>query len=151
MFVKNIIESIKIWPPFSPWNGQQDHLKIIKSGGCWSYVGMNGGEQLISLNGDLDPSTPGCWWKHTIVHEFIHAFGFAHEQQRPDRDDYVKVIWQNIPEFFLKLGDSVEYSLLRTSAVDSYRGRVGESYHFLEAESLTDTNDDAKNIYPTRL
>ena len=59
---------------------------------------MNGGEQLISLNGDLDPSTPGCWWKHTIVHEFIHAFGFAHEQQRPDRDDYVKVIWQNIPE-----------------------------------------------------
>ena len=89
---------IKIWPPFSPWNGQQDHLKIIKSGGCWSYVGMNGGEQFISLNGDLDPSTPGCWWKHTIVHEFIHAFGFSHEHERPDRDDYVKVIWQNIPE-----------------------------------------------------
>ena len=40
----------------------------------------------------------GCWWEDTVVHEFIHAFGFAHEQQRPDRDDYVKVIWQNIPE-----------------------------------------------------
>ena len=38
----------------------------------------------------------GCWWEDTVVHEFIHAFGFHHEQVRPDRDDYVKIIYANI-------------------------------------------------------
>ena len=38
----------------------------------------------------------GCWWKDTVVHEFIHAFGFHHEQVRPDRDNYVEIIYANI-------------------------------------------------------
>ena len=40
----------------------------------------------------------GCWWEDTVVHEFIHAFGFHHEQVRPDRDNYVEIIYENIPE-----------------------------------------------------
>ena len=46
------------------------------------------------MNGFVDN---GCWWADTIVHEFIHALGFHHEQVRPDRDNFVEIIYGNIP------------------------------------------------------
>ena len=40
-----------------------------------------------------------CFTDSLIVHEFLHAFGFLHEHQRPDRDWYVEIVWPNILEW----------------------------------------------------
>jgi hypothetical protein len=50
------------------------------------------GAQIMSLR------ISGCLVKAVIAHEFMHALGFWHEQSRADRDDYIEVIEDNIPE-----------------------------------------------------
>jgi len=58
--------------------------------GCWSYVGMRGGKQPISLGRECDVGS--------VIHEIGHAVGLWHEQSREDRDLYVHVNWDNIQD-----------------------------------------------------
>ncbi|XP_031568759.1 MAM and LDL-receptor class A domain-containing protein 2-like [Actinia tenebrosa] len=67
-------------------------VKFVKGDGCFSSVGKKywtEGFQVLSLGG-------GCYSKGTIQHEMLHASGFWHEQSRPDRNQYVEVLWENI-------------------------------------------------------
>ena len=61
-----------------------DFVTIQAGVGCSSAVGKYGGEQFLTLDNH-------CFSDDTIVHEFIHSFGFWHEQNRPDRDQFVEI------------------------------------------------------------
>ena len=53
-------------------------------------IGRTGGRQEINLQ------AVGCSTQKTIVHEILHALGFYHMQSATDRDNYVKVHYENI-------------------------------------------------------
>ncbi len=65
-----------------------NYVRVFRGDGCWSYVGMQGGQQLLSV-------ADGCTTGSTI-HEFGHAWGLWHEQSREDRDAFVSIQWANI-------------------------------------------------------
>eukprot|EP01084_Bolivina_argentea_P281856 482350_1 len=74
---------------FVPRSSQADYIRFVdKDDGCWSYVGRQGGEQLIGID-DF------CVFA-SIVHEIGHAIGIQHEQTRADRDLFVNINWWNI-------------------------------------------------------
>ncbi len=55
-------------------------------------MGKAGGNQKLSLD-------DGCLSKSYVgiaIHEMMHAIGFAHEHQRPDQEDYIDVLYDNI-------------------------------------------------------
>ena len=71
------------------------HLLTIFVVRCWSFVGNRmRGRQEISLGS-------GCLDVGTILHEIGHVIGLWHEQSRPDRDDYVRVVERNIADGYL--------------------------------------------------
>lgn len=57
---------------------------------CFSSLGRQGGEQKVILS-------PSCKEKE-IAHEVMHALGFFHEQNRKDRDQHIRVHWDNIKD-----------------------------------------------------
>ena len=57
---------------------------------------MIGGAQTLSLDPSCFRCTATGCVSGTVIHEFLHALGFHHEQSRTDRDDYVTINWDNI-------------------------------------------------------
>lgn len=68
-------------------------IQIVGSdSGCWSSVGMQTQHKKQVLN----LQTPNCVTFGVVLHELMHAVGFYHQQSASNRDDYVKINWENI-------------------------------------------------------
>lgn len=66
-----------------------------------SYVGFQGGEQVIKISSICK--------EMTVAHEIGHALGLWHEQSRKDRDNYIQIIWDNIePEHLFNFNQHIK-------------------------------------------
>ncbi|WKY05400.1 hypothetical protein Q1695_005980 [Nippostrongylus brasiliensis] len=72
-------------------SNEKDYLSLVPLDGCYSFVGKIGGAQVVSLARD-------CVADYIIWHEVMHAIGFEHEHQRPDRDNYIRVEYKNVQQ-----------------------------------------------------
>ncbi|XP_062376851.1 hatching enzyme 1.2-like [Sardina pilchardus] len=82
--------SSKTCVKFVPRSRQRNYLSIENKSGCFSNLGRTGGRQVVSLN------RYGCVYHGIIQHELLHALGFHHEQTRSDRDQHVRINFENI-------------------------------------------------------
>ncbi|XP_047229438.1 bone morphogenetic protein 1-like isoform X3 [Girardinichthys multiradiatus] len=83
--------------------------------GCCSYVGRRGGgPQAISIGKNCDKFG-------IVVHEIGHVIGFWHEHTRPDRDEHVSIVRDNIQP-----GQEYNFMKMEPDEVDS----LGEVYDF---------------------
>lgn len=77
-----------------PWTDEKDYVRIVfnpaTTGAGWSEIGRKGGEQKLFIN---DNTRRG-----NVMHELMHAAGFYHEQNRDDRDQFIKINYDNIIE-----------------------------------------------------
>jgi len=104
---------------FVPRTNEATYLQILSGDGCQSFVRKQtfliviywkknfydfnfkvgkletAGPQALSLRRGSGTSL-GCMFVGTVAHELIHALGFFHTQSRPDRNQFIRVLFQNI-------------------------------------------------------
>lgn len=96
-----------------------------KAGGCWSYIGKTGGEQIVTLQ-KADKSSAHCFSSEgRVIHEVLHAVGIYHEQSRPDRDKYIKIHWENILPRYKK-----NFKLVTNKGKHSYEYDYNSVMHY---------------------
>ena len=76
-------------------------------------MGRKGGEQYLSLG----MPHQSCY-NHVgvVIHDLGHAIGFFHEQSRTDRDQYVRIEWDNIKPS--ALDNFQRYSIWEVDSLD---------------------------------
>jgi len=104
---------------------QTDYIEVYRGSGCFSAVGRVGGKQYLSLGN-------GCVYVGTVMHEFMHALGFYHEQSRTDRDSSVYIAFENVypgqeynfnkydKEFITDLNQPYDYASLMHYTRDAF-------------------------------
>lgn len=76
---------------FKDRSQEKDFILFVNRGDCSSGIGYFPGVNNISL-------AENCLTSGTIIHEVMHRLGFDHEHSRPDRDQNIKVLLENMED-----------------------------------------------------
>ncbi|CAH1245691.1 TLL1 [Branchiostoma lanceolatum] len=83
---------------------------------CCSFVGRTGnGKQTLSIG-------PGCDMFGIVLHEIGHLIGFWHEHSRPDRDEFVNILYDNVKD-----GERHNFEKLWKTQINS----LGQRYDYM--------------------
>lgn len=90
------------------FTGDTDH--------CSSKVGRQSGAQFIKLVNSTVGE--GCFKVPSILHEIMHVLGFYHIHKGADRDNHIKILWENVvPGKEYKLEKRTDYWALSNFGV----------------------------------
>ncbi len=85
-----------------PRLNERDYVDVFASteGVFYAFVGKD-------VENESQPVAIGPYL-NVILHEFGHSFGLLHEHQRPDRDAFIKIIYENVSSRFIRQFDIVQ-------------------------------------------
>lgn len=121
---------------FIPRTQEPDFVNIHSGKYCKSNLGKTGGGQEMSLN------KVTCMEKGIVMHELLHALGYIHMHNRPDRDKYVNIVWKNIQPTFYK-----EFSKVNPS-IFSYLGTPYDYQSIMHYNSVAFSTNGQATIVP---
>ncbi|CAH0722258.1 unnamed protein product, partial [Brenthis ino] len=110
-----------------------------RSDGCYANVGFWAGRGIHIMNLARDTPGRGCFMPVVIVHEWLHILGFFHMQSTYNRDNYVRIHFENIV-------DDMAYNFYRYGA--NVVSNLGLPYEYTSCMHYT-THAFSKNGRPT--
>uniref|UniRef100_A0A667X0M5 Metalloendopeptidase n=1 Tax=Myripristis murdjan TaxID=586833 RepID=A0A667X0M5_9TELE len=109
---------------FVPRVKQRMYISFEPRYGCFSSLGRLGDKQVVSLQ------RFGCVRHGIIQHELLHALGFYHEHTRSDRDQYVRINWEYVKQYYVHNFQKKDSNNLNTpydySSVMHYGSQFGK-------------------------
>ncbi|KAL8624699.1 hypothetical protein ACOMHN_038245 [Nucella lapillus] len=114
------------------------------NGGCYSRLGRVGGSQDIGLS-------KGCVHRGVVVHEIGHAIGWIHEQARPDRDQFIRVNYNRIPQSWHPQFDKFDERIINNYDVHyDYRSIMHYSGNAIAPRSIETLDPKFQNVIGQR-
>ncbi|KHJ93249.1 astacin [Oesophagostomum dentatum] len=91
---------------FRERTNEHDYIEIQNQPGqgCYTNVGRADGKGVLMLESNNDET---CLEVGTVLHELMHVIGLWHEHMRYDRDQYIKVHYENIDKEYWTQFDKV--------------------------------------------